>query len=177
MRRGFTLLELMVVIGIIVALAGLSYPVVNSVRANSQISATRELVSGIAAAIANYHAQYLTVSSGGSEQIRRIWDIDLDGILDGDPTLSDGRASLKAIAPSSYRGFLTMTAMNVPGWAIDRSRWELNDRWHNPIHIVWADRIYGPAGCNIWSYGPDGLSDGSVPATRTDDIMTWKHDD
>jgi prepilin-type N-terminal cleavage/methylation domain-containing protein len=57
-RRGFTIIELLVVIGIIVVLLGILLPVVNAVRKQAQKADTSAEITKIAEAIHNYYQDY-----------------------------------------------------------------------------------------------------------------------
>ncbi len=57
-RRGFTLLELMVVIGIIVLLVGMLLPVISKVRQSAHAANTQQEIASLTAAIEHYHQLY-----------------------------------------------------------------------------------------------------------------------
>src|SRR5438105_3070453 len=57
-RSGFTLVELLVVIGIIAVLIGLLFPVIASVRKQARVAETRQQLSGIGMAINAYYADF-----------------------------------------------------------------------------------------------------------------------
>ncbi|MBA2480976.1 MAG: type II secretion system protein [Planctomycetes bacterium] len=180
-NRGFTIIELMVVISIIIALAGLILPTVTYFRKVAEIAATKDLVMGVASAVSYYQQREvlvpaLAVPGLPPQQIRRYWDFNLespqqpkyDYILDGDPDLDPGfSVSDRGAARNvSYRGFLGMTGHAVPRRHVDAFS-RLVDSWKRPLHIRFAMRTYGSAWYGIWSDGPDGRE--GTP----DDIKSW----
>lgn len=58
LRRGFTLVELLVVIGIIALLVGILIPVVSKVRANAYVADTRNWLSQLSGAIDHYYSDF-----------------------------------------------------------------------------------------------------------------------
>src|SRR5689334_21948651 len=87
---GFTLLELMIVVTVIIALAAIGFPVWNNERHKAEVGATRELVHAVATAIQNYPEKmwhtYVETRTP-KEKIYRLWDINGDGYIDGTPSL------------------------------------------------------------------------------------------
>jgi prepilin-type N-terminal cleavage/methylation domain-containing protein len=57
-RRGFTLMELLIVIGIIVVLAGLLFPVISGVRKAAHAASTASQLTGIRMAIESYYQDH-----------------------------------------------------------------------------------------------------------------------
>lgn len=183
-RRAFTLIEMMIVITIIAALSAMSYAAYQRVLVSGKNSGTKQLLDGIAATIATYPRDSITVQvsgsglvkTGGQEQIRRLWDIDLDQVLDAMPNAPGAPTTLNN-APDGYPGFLRMTGMAVPKWAVEAMSLQVRDAWGNPIHIRFgAGRTQSGVGSwNLWSVGPDGIDGVTDPtAITTDDICSWK---
>lgn len=57
-RRGFTLVEMLVVIGIIAILAGIAVPAISAVRTRSQVSATEAFFDQLGLAIEQYKTEF-----------------------------------------------------------------------------------------------------------------------
>ena len=177
-RRGFSLLELLIVVAVLVGLMGLSLPVYFSVIKGMTTQRTRALVQAVAAAIATYPSTTISIPGVG---VRRMWDFDGDGILDGDPAKSFVGLNCTQAADAGYRGFLIMT-----GTALEKRHLEaggtlrLVDGWKQPLRISFAaggaDPTYGPTGVGIWSFGKSGpsTSNPSQPAVEADVISSWK---
>ena len=177
-RRGFSLIELLVVVGLLIGLMGISVPVYFSVIKGLSTQRTRGLVKAIAAAIATYPATTVSIPGGG---VRRLWDFDGDGILDGDPAKSFVGLNIAQADKAGYRGFLIMTATALekrhmePGGSL-----RIVDGWKRPLRISFSaggeDHTYGPSGIGVWSFGKSGPSTAnpSKPAVEADVIASWK---
>lgn len=163
---GFTLIEMLVVIGVLLALAGISYPVIGHFRHKADISSTTQTIQAVMAALATAKVRQVSVKTGGAESIRWAYDIDLDGIIDGDPRLP-GNSALAAIAPPSYTGFVNMVGIDIPTNALGQPI----DRWKQPLRIAFSNKAYGPLGVGVWSTGPDR---GAVGSSDQDDLCSWK---
>lgn len=61
-RAGFTIVELLVVIGVILALAGIGYPLAMAVKQRANVQSSRALVQAVTTAIAAYQTQRWTVT-------------------------------------------------------------------------------------------------------------------
>jgi len=189
---GFTLLELLIVIGVMMTLAGISFPIYLHMRVKAKLASTRVLVETVATAIANYQQTYWTVvipAAGpipAQPRVGHLWDMNSgvtmivgDGILDGyvgpGPTATatnDGPFDPALIA-TGYTGFLNMTQAPIAKRNVN-AMGQVIDDWKNPLHIGFSGSAtsaainYGPSGVGIWSLGPDGVT--GTP----DDICSWK---
>jgi prepilin-type N-terminal cleavage/methylation domain-containing protein len=191
-RAGFTLMELLVVITIILAIAGMLIPSISYFRRQMNESATGSLVRSVAAAITTYPKRDVSVPNPPvtvpptlpdpglvNLRKRRLWDFNsgsdltsppvYDRILDGDPDLDPGFAPVDSTAArfAGYRGFLGMTGMAAPKGNVD-AEGRLLDNWKRFIHISFSADAYGSAWFGVWSNGADGLEG------TADDICSWK---
>lgn len=163
-HRGFTLIELLASLVAIGVLIGLSIPLYRVMTTKARITATRGVIAAWTAAVLADPQSTVTAVDGS---IRRRWDIDGDGRLDGDPQAVGAPASLRDAAPASYRGAVQTAQLDLPAWASDALAQPI-DRWRHPLRIAFARRCYGGRDVGIWSPGPDGI-DGTA-----DDIRSWE---
>jgi prepilin-type N-terminal cleavage/methylation domain-containing protein len=172
-RRGFTIIEMAVVVGIIAALLALSLPVITSSRRDARIAATRSVVLSVSAMIANDARRVWTmVGSGGALTVGRMWDLNQDGILDGRPSLENPLQPYPAGAENSgYTGLVQMLAPDLPKSHVDNAQ-RVIDAWGRPLRIAYHDSQYGARGYGVWSVGEDGQDD--PLAARVDDIRSWE---
>jgi prepilin-type N-terminal cleavage/methylation domain-containing protein len=185
MRLGFTLIEMLVVVAVIVALAGMSYPVMTSMKAKADISATTQLVHTVAAAIEAYQIKSITGKDG---KLYHAWAVDQDlsqpyptdhRYMDGIPAQYSAPDLMVTRAPDWYKGFIFMTGFNVPSKTSLDAKGRIKDRFNQPLHIDWKAHTYGASDFGVWSTGPDGrLSDDTaIQGTDADDICSWKNSD
>jgi type II secretory pathway pseudopilin PulG len=170
--RALTLIELIIVIGVIIALMAISFPVVGSIKARSDRDATQALIAGLVAAAATYRdLQVVPVTVGSDRVLRRPWDVDQDGIIDGDST--SGWIPTGCTAPAWYRGPALTLGLTPPKWALD-GQGRLQDRWRHPLHVRWDAATAGPAGFAVWSLGKDGIDQTHPTLDEAgDDIRSW----
>ena len=189
LRAAFTLIEMIVVILIITALAGISYPVFTSLLSENEIDKTRFIVQSVTSAISSYdNKTFLLQPTNAVARRANRFDIDDNAILDGDPdkdtdlgTLLDGQA---------YEGFLEATGLPIDAEYID-DKGQVTDTWGFPLIIDFngytisydggettsidssdpKPEKYGTTGFGVFSIGPDG------EANTDDDICSWKNND
>ncbi len=187
-RPGYTLVELLVVIGLIAVLASLAFTVTRAVMVNAYKMQTKVMLADIENAVNSYFTDYhrLPLAGAGEEPVRMNQGNDLVAILIGE-VAGPGTAN------PAGRPFLTpRPARNGRNGLIETSGAppSLVDRWGNPFFIALdmdhdasvpnPDRvnedgaIAGDAPPRlrqrvaVFSAGPDGKK-----ATR-DDIVSWR---
>lgn len=172
-RRAVTLVELLVIVATIAALAAMTLPAIGYAQRRARANGTSELILAVGAAIASYPQRQVSVPARGERSlkdgaVRRLWDFDQDGILDGDPAKDPGFAELDRTAAGhvAYRGFLASTGVAVPGRHVD-AEGRVVDAWRRPLRIAFAADAYGSTGFGIWSDGPDGIEG------NDDDLRSW----
>jgi len=152
---------------VIIALLGIGFPVLFQARTNAMTSGTVSLVEGVAAAVATYGTRSWTWDDGGIRRTAMLWDLNGDGVIDGDPAGWD--ASYQSIKDSGYVGLLDMAQPEVGEQYVSEDR-GINDAWGQPLRIsypritnamgdaqVKAEQLrYGSEGFSVWSIGPDG---------------------
>jgi prepilin-type N-terminal cleavage/methylation domain-containing protein len=160
MRRGFSLLELLIVIGVILALMAMAYPLFTRIAENSRIASTRQKVYAIAGQMSPYAHQRVSGKDGISYPYWAVGQAAGDTEIDGDPGRYPATHPLAVRAPATYTGFARMTgypgSVNALGQPLDS--------WHRPLHILYAAHTYLPDGFGVWSTGPKGVGD---------DINSW----
>lgn len=172
-RVGFTLTELLVVISVIVALAGIGYPSYTWLRDRAEYDSARTLVTAVAAAIGGHPTRQVTIPlADGRMRVHALWDMNADGWLDGEPALDDrfDAATRTLAAGVGYRGFLGTTRAALPPRNVDPDTKRVIDPWGNVLRIDLKAETYGSSFFGLWSPGPDGI-DGTE-----DDITSWKKD-
>ncbi len=186
--RGFTLVEMLIVLSVIAALVGAGVPLFTVVHRRSNITATRALVTAITAAMAGYQTKaWLVPERVGTEwkqRTYRMWDCDADHLLDGAPeTTMAATDPLRAVLiASGYRGFYEMAQPTIAKRLVRDGR--IVDPWGTPLRITYAaDQLYDPSttlfgttGIGIWSAGPDRrdvVSGDTSPGAKTDDLTSW----
>jgi len=183
-RDGFTVIEMITVVGILLLLLATGFPVWRYIQRNSELKGTRTLINAVATAITNYPTRTWSVlvdTGGGNKQIRlgHLWDLNSvggeplggDGLIDGSPaeTASDSADGpfTRDLVRSGYRGFLAMTQAPIVRRSIN-AKGQVKDPWGQPLHISFHPTIYGTTGFGVWSTGPDRV-DGTA-----DDIQSWR---
>jgi hypothetical protein len=176
MKQGVTLTELLIVIGVIVGLCGLAYPIYTALQRQAAIRSTKNLVCAVCARALSFKAEFVTGTDGN---LWHAWMLGqfavnmarLSTQIDGDPRLypAGDPSPLASRAPPGYTGFLAMTGF-APPWP-PNAKGQLVDRWRQPLNIDYNATRYPKQGIGVWSSGPDQVSQGG--AAGSDDITSW----
>lgn len=175
-RTAFTLIEVLVVITVIATLVGLGFSAGTAAARRARITGSAALVSAVTATIASRQDRSLSVPRPGGMRHYQLWDVNRDGLLDGEPTVEQASLPPAERYPAEvlaigYKGFIKTTGMSLSPSFIDRSG-RVVDSWKHPLRIRWATEIYGANGFGVWSAGADGLDNGATGVG--DDLLGWK---
>lgn len=163
-QSGLTLIEILITIAIVAALAGMGFAFLTSSRERSREDNTRALISAVTTVIEQY-GQTTWMVAGKRQQI---WDLDNDGYIDGDPAREPGLWPA-GLNDTNYTGFIDITGIELSD--INRNKFnQIVDGWGRPIRIAYP-RVtgtgvnmqleeFGKSACRIWSEGRDGRSAG-----------------
>ncbi|MDA3960318.1 MAG: prepilin-type N-terminal cleavage/methylation domain-containing protein [Planctomycetota bacterium] len=196
-RAGFTLVELLVVLGVIIALSGISITTYSTMAESGRVRSSQLTIDALTAALAAYGQDSLSLPSSPAERSaglvcagRPLGDLDGGGVLDGLPgrdpdlaaALAGGEASLLAARGSSgttlndlaqhlgYRGVWSL-GIDLTGRQVDETTGRVIDSWGRPLRIGFGAR-FGSAGFGIWSLGSDGVDQFGAG----DDLTSWGDD-
>jgi len=184
-RNAFTIVELLVVIGIIAILAGLLLPVLGRVKEKGRITRAKAEVNNLASAVAQYQSAYTVLPAPDAAATADLtftndnWKV-MTILCDIDTAPNPPNANHKK-NPQKIRFFDPKAAetKDDPGFGPDNV---LRDPWANP-YVITLDLNYDnqckdafycpgnttlPCSAAVWSFGPDGL-----PNTK-DDVVSWK---
>lgn len=169
-RAGFSLIELIVVISVLLVLLAAGFVVWGMLRGKAAISSTQALIGSVSTQITTYSAKQWSWQEASGTKSGQLFDLNRDGLIDGTPGITttpdvDGGFSSELMA-SGYRGFIAMTGSSIKASFIGKNRQPL-DAWKRPLRIAFAAKIYGTAAFGVWSAGPDGI-DGTG-----DDLTSW----
>jgi len=151
-RAGWSFVELVIVIAVLVALMAIGFVTWGILRTRTAISSTHMLVGSIATQIVTYSAKQWTWQEPTGAKTRQIFDLNRDGLIDGAPGITatpdlDGGFSAELIA-SGYRGFMAVTGAAIKPSFISKN-WQVLDAWKRPMRISFAGKIYGTSGFGL----------------------------
>jgi len=179
-HRGFTLMELLVVITIIMILAGISFPAAQGVLAKAKKASTENMALQVRSGIAAYYTEYRRYplpkgAASGSDVTVRSDNTMMDILLGADGNPYNPRR-ITFFAGKKAKGGTNGVIMNTNGGG------RLVDPWQEEFYITidtdYNNRVEAeargggmeivPQSVIVWSTGPDG----SV-GLRQDYITTW----
>lgn len=194
-RRGFTLLEMVMVVTVIMALAAVGIPIYGVIVKQMKTASTRSLVALVGQQIQNYSAPRFVWTTRGltpgappvihSKPIFAMkqpsgWKNGsgvvinfptIDGLpqppgVASDPNRYDGPFDA-GVVENGYRGFYDMTGVTVEKRNVN-AKHQIIDAWGEPLRIVYAANVYGTRSFGVWSPGPDKIDN------TPDDLCNWK---
>ncbi len=182
-RHGFTLMELLVVITIILILAGISFPAAQGVLAKAKKASAQNMALQVRSSIAAYYTEYrrypLPKGTAKGKDVTIITDDKLMDILLGASTPTGRQYNPRGIsffAGKKAKGASNGLVMNQSGGG------RLLDPWGQLFQVTidtdFNNRVSAkartggmeivPQSVVVWSTGKDGLG-----GARVDWITTW----
>ncbi len=166
-KHAFSLIELLVVTGIILILVGIAFPVYALVKRKAQIAKTKAQISQMKVALTGYQSTYQILPFTATYST--------DALLD-----SGEYSQLIATLSSGNPRGITFLELETPG--------TFRDAWGNSYYVALdldysgsldPAKVYGSGGLDlpyaIWSMGPDGEHDKDTVdhASNEDNITSW----
>jgi len=178
-RAGFTLVELLVVIGMIAILAGILLPVLGSAKERSQVNADKVTLANLSTALGAYELDYQDYPPS---------TVDLVGIQGANP-INQGSEVLVAVLSSSRKGspyyeFSDDMLINtdddrakanlsaITGGYNKAELYEISDSFGNPFVYV-HHRNYAKVGNAAKYRGEDGL-DATIECQKSEKTGEWQ---
>ena len=186
-RRGFTLLELLVVISILALLASLSVTVANAVMKRARLMQAEHICLELRKAVGTYSAEYgrYPIAADERSQARGDAEVDsgralMDVLMAADEETGPGGLNSRAEPFFTTSRRATKEKPRGGVVATPTGGGTLYDPWGNLYHlIIDVDRNHRcdlPSGDGmvakdvlVWSFGPDGIDDRG----EGDDVVTW----
>ena len=191
-HQGFTLIEMLVVIGIIAILASMAMPVYNTVMRKAYETQARAMMNGLTTAISGYQTEYNhypnpNSSTTGNTKMDTSQDSGLIVCLMGTNTsTTSGNPNPRAIqfynppiAKSGHNGYDSTTGNLYDPWG--EPMWVLmdltgagflaNPYYGSPSYPMETQQNLGQ-GCIVWDWGADKI-DGTNGGQSTDDLRSW----
>ncbi len=151
-KKGFTLMELLVVIGIIIVIAATVVTVLPGLREKTQRKATKAFINRLEMALEQYYNDNRSYPSTGVTNL-------LTALQPSDP--SDSTVKLYA------KHYIEFNDSEVNGN-------DIVDYWGNPFVYESSPPNHNKTTYNLYSTGPDGITSSSPDdGGDADDINNW----
>jgi len=160
--RGYTLIEMLVVIFIVTVLAGLILGGLSAARRSNQIKRGEFQITSIKARLNDYESDFRDYpkTEGGSED---------------EDAIEGGEVLLRGLRRDDKNGpYIKFDEYRLVDYDEDGDK-EIADIWGHPLRYLHHTSYGRESPCRrsfrLWSVGPDGKSDPFNP--QSDDITSW----
>ena len=188
-RKGFTLIEMLIVVAVIAILAALLLPTIGAIRQSAKKKATRMLVEGIVAGMQRYYTDFdeyppSSIPKPGGVPTE---DGSIYKYLCGD----QGQGLTKKVGSQTRHidPYITVPVENIrrsgttvyitDSWGKDiqyancKAHTE-NAKAGNPNYVPQhTNETHNPNGVDVWSFGPDRIEAKDPMKDLEDDIANW----
>ncbi|MFW5751156.1 MAG: prepilin-type N-terminal cleavage/methylation domain-containing protein [Planctomycetota bacterium] len=174
-RRGFTLIELMVVMAVIAVLMGLLIPVISTAMSGSKKAETTATLQNIEQAIANYHSR---------NGVLPLFDEDLAAhdCMGGGDVVDEHEVEANNVLLLACLRTVDRDTFGPGADCVNQG--VIVDAWHRPFlyrpftcypliagsALPHSDDPPRPDSYQLWSFGPDRTNDNG----EDDDLVNWK---
>lgn len=185
LRPGFTLIEIITVIAIIMALAAMTIGGLSFASKKAELERTRIFIGTVSQALEQYRADTgeFPRGDGGTESTKEVYAA-LYGDFDGDGEPDDGMEVYLSSLDPKLKGKSSNVRQAGDGYVLVDAWGEKDDRStrqelfyrHDPDGNDNANMMNPPSDFDLWSLGPDGEGgpQGGDKASREDDLTNWK---
>lgn len=181
---GFTLIEIITVIAIIMALAAMTVAGLGYANKKAEIERTRVFLGTVSLALQQYSSDNgeFPPGDGGKDSTKEVYAA-LYGDFDGDGKPDEGAEVYLSTLDPNGKGKSLNTRESGDGYILVDAWKELDDSKlrqemyyrHDPAGND-ANMMNPPSDFDLWSLGPDGKGgpNEGTKKERTDDLNNWK---
>jgi prepilin-type N-terminal cleavage/methylation domain-containing protein len=191
-RKGFTLIEMLIVVSVIAILAALLLPTISAVRLSAKKKATRLLVEGIVAGLKRYYTDFdeyppssLAKPGGVPYEPGSIYKYLCgdkgQGLIKTEAGKKQHIDPYVVIPPENIRRDSNIVYV-TDSWGKDIQyanckAFTDNAKAGTPDYVaVPTNETHNPNGVDVWSYGPDRVEAKDGLMDLEDDIANWVSD-